>query len=136
MPACLAPCIIPHVEEGEASEGVGDKVTHGDQITVNCSDNYEVSSQHTSCHTSHTSLYPQVNRVGEPIECQNGTWSQIPRCVAARCKTMPTPPHNGMIVAPSLNHGATGLYTCKVGPRASNEGLRIFHNHGEGLPGR
>ena len=56
-----------------------------------------------------------MNRVGEPIECQNGTWSQIPRCVAARCKTMPTPPHNGMIVAPSLNHGATGLYTCKVG---------------------
>ena len=53
--------------------------------------------------------------MGEPIECQNGTWSQIPRCVAARCKTMPTPPHNGMIVAPSLNHGATGLYTCKVG---------------------
>ena len=73
--------------------------------------------------------------MGEPIECQNGTWSQIPRCVAARCKTMPTPPHNGMIVAPSLNHGATGLYTCKVGPGASNEGLRIFHNHGEGLQG-
>ena len=45
VPACLAPCIIPHVEEGEASEGVGDKVTHGDHITVNCSDNYEVSSQ-------------------------------------------------------------------------------------------
>ena len=56
VPACLAPCIIPHVEEGEASEGVGDKVTHGDQITVNCSDNYEVSSQHTSCHTSHSTL--------------------------------------------------------------------------------
>ena len=27
---------------------------------------------------------------------------------------MPTPPQNGMIVAPSLNHGAAGLYTCKV----------------------
>ena len=60
-------------------------------------------------------LYFQVNRVGEPIECQNGTWSQIPKCVPARCKTMPTPPQNGMIVAPSLNHGATGLYHCKVG---------------------
>ena len=48
VPACLAPCIIPHVEEGEASEGVGDKVTHGDQITVNCSDNYEVSTTHTT----------------------------------------------------------------------------------------
>ena len=27
---------------------------------------------------------------------------------------MPTPPQNGMIVAPSLNHGAHGLYHCKV----------------------
>ena len=59
-------------------------------------------------------LIDQVNRVGEPIQCHNGTWTQIPRCVPARCKTMPTPPQNGMIVAPSLNHGASGLYHCKV----------------------
>lgn len=42
MPKCLAPCIIPQVEKGVASEPVGEKVTHGDEITVNCTDNYEV----------------------------------------------------------------------------------------------
>ena len=42
MPSCLAPCIIPQIEQGVASEAVGEKVTHGDQIYVNCTDNYEV----------------------------------------------------------------------------------------------
>ena len=114
-------------------------MTHGDEITVNCTDNYEVGV--ISCQPSEgmtplsaitlvmVKLLPfalfytklilfclidQVNRVGEPIQCHNGTWTQIPRCVPARCKTMPTPPQNGMIVAPSLNHGASGLYHCKV----------------------
>ena len=71
MPQCLAPCIIPQIEEGVASEAVGEKVrprtglmqrshverkdfgvltiiisvfkvTHGDQIFINCTENYEV----------------------------------------------------------------------------------------------
>ena len=42
VPKCLTPCIIPQVEKGVASEPVGEKVTHGDEITVNCTDNYEV----------------------------------------------------------------------------------------------
>ena len=44
MPSCLAPCIIPQIEQGVASEAVGEKVTHGDQIYVNCTDNYEVNN--------------------------------------------------------------------------------------------
>ena len=28
VPQCLAPCIIPQIEEGVASEGVGEKVSH------------------------------------------------------------------------------------------------------------
>lgn len=43
VPSCLAPCIIPQIEQGVASEAVGEKVTHGDQIYVNCTDNYEVN---------------------------------------------------------------------------------------------
>ena len=97
VPKCLAPCIIPQFDYGVASEPVGEKVTHGEEITVNCTENYE------------------VERVGEPIRCDNGRWTQMPVCVPARCKTMPVPPQNGMVVAPSLNHRATGIYHCKDG---------------------
>ena len=109
MPKCLAPCIIPHFEHGVASEAVGEKVTHGEEILVNCTDNYE------------------VDRVGEPIVCNNGSWSQFPRCVPARCKTMPVPPQNGLVVAPSLSHGATGLYYCKDGYRLNGTARTDCH---------
>ena len=74
VPKCLAPCIIPQFDYGVASEPVGEKVTHGEEITVNCTENYE------------------VERVGQPIRCDNGRWTQMPVCVPARCKTMPVPP--------------------------------------------
>ncbi len=34
--------------------------------------------------------------------------STVCRCDPARCKAMPTPPRNGMIVAPKTFHGAKG----------------------------
>jgi len=97
VPRCLAPCIIPHIDHGVASGPEGDKVTHGEAIDVNCTENYEVRSD------------------SEPIVCNNGTWSKIPKCVPARCKSLPDPPQNGMIVAPEMSHGATGLFHCRDG---------------------
>ena len=47
------------------------------------------------------------------ISCQNGTWSSVPNCVPARCKTIPAPPSNGMIVVADTNHGSVGLFQCK-----------------------
>merc|ERR1719204_1056990 len=97
VPKCLAPCIIPQITEGVASGDIGKKVPHGDPIEVNCTANYEVLTD------------------GFPITCNNGTWSKIPRCSPARCKTMPTPPRNGMVVVPQTGHGAKGLFQCKDG---------------------
>ena len=59
---------------------VGSPVGHGQNITVNCSDNYELATNAT------------------PIQCYNGTWTQLPKCEPARCKTLPSPPLNGMVV--------------------------------------
>jgi hypothetical protein len=59
---------------------VGSTVKHGDNMTVNCDDNYELAAS------------------ASPIACTNGTWSQIPRCEPARCKNLPSPPLDGMVV--------------------------------------
>ena len=59
---------------------VGSPVKHGQNITVSCNTNYELASNST------------------PIVCNNGTWTQIPKCEPARCKSLPGPPLNGMVV--------------------------------------
>ena len=48
-----------------------------------------------------------------PVTCSNGSWSAALQCVPARCKQIPPPPTNGMIVVADTNHGASGLYQCK-----------------------
>ena len=94
-PSCLAPCIVPHIEDGLMEDHqVGDKVTHGLSININCTADYEALSY-------------------EAVRCNNGSWSSAPRCVPARCKQIPPPPTNGMIVVADTSHGSTGLYQCK-----------------------
>ena len=48
-------------------------------INITCDDNYELAST-------------------LPIECNNGTWTVEPKCEPARCKILPDPPLNGMVV--------------------------------------
>ena len=75
---------------------VGDKVSHGQSVSINCTEDYEAVSY-------------------SPLTCSNGTWSSSPGCVPARCKQIPPPPSNGMIVVADTNHGARGLYQCRGG---------------------
>ena len=56
---------------------------HDTTMNISCSENYELAS----------SL---------PIRCNNGTWTEEPKCEPARCKILPSPPLNGMVVV-SLN---------------------------------
>ena len=77
---------------------VGDKLEHGARLAVNCSENYESSAD--------------TSGRGD-ISCSNGTWSSVPSCVPARCKTIPAPPSNGMIVVADTQHGSVGLFQCK-----------------------
>lgn len=116
VPQCLAPCVVPTISQGVVSPidtdvdlnatttlatvGLGSiaKVKHGTILEVFCDDHYE---------------FP-ISSLAPPT-CNNGTWSVIPRCVPARCKIMPKPPKNGMVLAPKTEHGMKARFKCKDG---------------------
>ena len=74
------------------------KVRHGTILEVLCDEHYEFPL---------TTLSPPT--------CNNGTWSTIPRCVPARCKTLPKPPKFGMVISPKTEHGMKARFKCKDG---------------------
>ncbi|XP_055680814.1 uncharacterized protein LOC129788622 isoform X2 [Lutzomyia longipalpis] len=115
VPQCLAPCVVPTISQGIvipneneydfngttlATPGIGSisKVQHGTILEVMCDEHYE---------------FP-ISSLSPPI-CNNGTWSVIPRCVPSRCKNMPKPPKNGMVLAPKTEHGMKARFKCKDG---------------------
>ena len=61
-------------------------VMHGENITVECNHNYELEGNVTQ------------------ITCNNGTFDRMPKCEPARCKTLPAPPKNGMVVVSFYSH--------------------------------
>lgn len=117
-PLCLAPCVVPTVSQGivEPIEVEVDqqnatvtapavinnygsiKVRHGTILEVICDTHYE---------------FP-INSLSPPT-CNNGTWSTIPRCVPARCKTLPKSPKYGMVISPKTEHGMKARFRCKDG---------------------
>ncbi|XP_047540229.1 uncharacterized protein LOC125073443 isoform X1 [Vanessa atalanta] len=114
LPQCLAPCVVPHVSQGkvvlmenrtgenETQEhtqivGSSSMVQHGEMILVDCEKNYEFPSNNVA------------------VTCNNGTWTQIPRCQPARCKKMPKFPRHGMVIAPKTEHGMKARFRCKDG---------------------
>ncbi|XP_050718385.1 uncharacterized protein LOC126999691 isoform X2 [Eriocheir sinensis] len=99
LPKCLAPCIVPTVENGRLTNEsqAGTLVPHGSVIRVVCNKTYE---------PSFTSV---------PSACYNGTWTHYPHCEPARCKKLPRRPRNGMVIAPRTAHGMLARFRCKDG---------------------
>lgn len=103
-----APCVIPTVAQGtviamekeldpNATTQVtptlppsSNQVIHGTTLEVVCEDHYEFPITSSS-----------------PPTCLNGTWSIIPRCTPARCKSLPKPPKFGTII---LNNISIDMY--------------------------
>ncbi|XP_017849130.1 uncharacterized protein LOC108604254 isoform X1 [Drosophila busckii] len=141
LPECLAPCVVPTISQGVVTAieiitdengttiiapstttttqsptqilGGVEKVKHGTALEVKCDENYE---------------FP-VSLLSPPT-CNNGTWSIIPRCVPARCKSMPRPPKHGMVMAPKTEHGMKARFKCKDGFKlVSPEGKDITDPH-------
>ncbi|XP_030377372.1 uncharacterized protein LOC115626218 isoform X1 [Scaptodrosophila lebanonensis] len=142
LPECLAPCVVPTISQGYVipmeittdengttiimpttttttiqppTQTIGgvEKVKHGTALEVKCDVNYE---------------FP-VSLLSPPI-CNNGTWSIIPRCVPARCQSMPRPPKHGMVMAPKTEHGMKARFKCKDGFKlVSPEGKDITDPH-------
>nr|CAD7445089.1 unnamed protein product [Timema bartmani] len=134
LPKCLAPCVVPGIQQGRIvllgihNETVTDLplvVPHGEKLSVECDPQYEFLANNT------------------PVACNNGTWTHIPRCEpgkntmlqcfpklspvtcpltntaprlsTARCKRLPKSPRNGMVIAPKIDHGMRARYKCKDG---------------------
>uniref|UniRef100_T1J421 Sushi domain-containing protein n=1 Tax=Strigamia maritima TaxID=126957 RepID=T1J421_STRMM len=73
------------------------KATHGQVIQVTCDEQYEISYNVSW------------------VKCVNGTWSVLPICLPARCKTLPPRPRHGMVIAPKTEHGMRAMYKCRDG---------------------
>ncbi|XP_066142350.1 sushi, von Willebrand factor type A, EGF and pentraxin domain-containing protein 1 [Euwallacea fornicatus] len=104
LPKCLAPCVIPHVSKGRVillsrndTAPTSTVVAHGEQLTVECEAKYEFLWSH------------------EDVSCNNGTWTQIPKCDPARCQTLPKSPKHGMVSAPDMKHSMRAKFRCKDG---------------------
>ncbi|PBC31645.1 Sushi, von Willebrand factor type A, EGF and pentraxin domain-containing protein [Apis cerana cerana] len=105
VPQCLAPCVVPQIENGNITVASHDRdhinnvtvVEHGERLLVSCEENYEFAANST------------------PVVCNNGTWSIVPSCSPARCKQLPRSPKNGMVIAPKTDHGMKAVFKCKDG---------------------
>ncbi|KAE8747215.1 hypothetical protein FOCC_FOCC006082 [Frankliniella occidentalis] len=117
----LAPCVVPKIINGTVwprgvmSNSTDDPLTmstdgaqtvpHGEQLMVRCEPRYEFLNN------------------GTPVLCNNGTWTQIPKCqpesnkvlCVARCKRMPRVPRNGYVIAPKTDHGMRARFACRDG---------------------
>lgn len=97
--------------------GIGSsKVRHGTILEVICDEHYEFPI---------TSLSPPT--------CNNGTWSTIPRCVPARCKTLPKPPKFGMVISPKTEHGMRARFKCKDGWQLATPSGKPITDQGENV---
>ncbi|XP_058446633.1 sushi, von Willebrand factor type A, EGF and pentraxin domain-containing protein 1 isoform X1 [Malaya genurostris] len=127
LPQCLAPCVVPSISQGQVipiefdvdvnattivpTSGSSSKVKHGTVLEVICDEHYEFPFSSLS-----------------PPTCNNGTWSVIPRCAPARCKTMPKPPKFGMVLAPKTEHGMRARFKCKDGYNLTAPGGKELTN--------
>ncbi|KAL7300726.1 hypothetical protein TKK_0006705 [Trichogramma kaykai] len=105
VPQCLAPCIVPKIARGHVYVYSDERdhinnvtiAEHGKRLVVECISDYEFAMAH------------------HPVVCNNGTWTIVPSCTPARCKLMPKPPKNGMVIAPKTEHGMKAVFKCKDG---------------------
>ncbi|KAK9874005.1 hypothetical protein WA026_002356 [Henosepilachna vigintioctopunctata] len=112
LPRCLAPCVVPHVSQGRVilvskndTAPSSTVVIHGEELIVECDTQYEFLGSLS------------------PVTCNNGTWTQIPKCEPARCKQLPKPPKNGMVIAPKMEHSMKARFKCKDGFELKGEPL-------------
>ncbi|XP_022181036.1 sushi, von Willebrand factor type A, EGF and pentraxin domain-containing protein 1 isoform X2 [Myzus persicae] len=111
-PLCLAPCVVPVIQQGHVNitrsndstpyvpKTVGGPILakHGDKLSVKCNAKYEPAGGNNDLAT-----------------CNNGTWTYIPKCEPAHCKRLPVIPKNGIVLAPRMGHGAKAKFSCRDG---------------------
>lgn len=118
MPTISQGTVIPMEKEldsnATALPPTTNKVAHGTTLEVVCEDHYEFPVSSAS-----------------PPTCHNGTWSIIPRCIPARCRTLPRPPKFGMVLAPKTEHGMRARFKCKDGFNLTGPGGKEIINEND-----
>ncbi|XP_059151508.1 protein lev-9-like [Physella acuta] len=96
-PKCLRHCPLPTIANGTIA-GVGGRafVEHGTVVELRC-------------------LHGLVLSDLRPVECDNGSWAHIPRCVPAPCKDPPPTIENGHRTFFEQSHGTRVRYFCMAG---------------------
>ncbi|XP_059177917.1 protein lev-9-like isoform X2 [Physella acuta] len=97
LPRCLGQCPLPSIESGSipnVKEGM--YVDHGLAV-------------HPKCHNG------LVLNDLQPVTCDNGTWTHIPKCVPAPCRDPPPPIENGHRTFFQQSHGTRVRYFCMAG---------------------
>ncbi|XP_075734978.1 sushi, von Willebrand factor type A, EGF and pentraxin domain-containing protein 1 isoform X1 [Rhipicephalus microplus] len=98
LPKCLAPCKIPTLEHAYVNLSTPEsRLEHGRRLSVSCHDHYELAYNST------------------PPRCNNGSWTHLPICAPARCKSLPERPAHGFVIAPKTDHGMRALFRCTDG---------------------
>ncbi|XP_075732658.1 sushi, von Willebrand factor type A, EGF and pentraxin domain-containing protein 1-like [Rhipicephalus microplus] len=100
LPKCLAPCKIPTLEHAYVNLSTPEsRLEHGRRLSVSCHDHYELA----------------YNSTPPPPRCNNGSWTHLPICAPARCKSLPERPAHGFVIAPKTDHGMRALFRCTDG---------------------
>uniref|UniRef100_A0A6B0VGR4 Putative complement factor bb n=1 Tax=Ixodes ricinus TaxID=34613 RepID=A0A6B0VGR4_IXORI len=98
LPKCLAPCKIPALEHAFVNLSTPEsRLEHGRLLNVSCQEHYELAYNAT------------------PPKCNNGSWTHLPICAPARCKSLPERPAHGIVIAPKTEHGMRALFHCVDG---------------------
>ncbi|XP_052123223.1 uncharacterized protein LOC113209590 isoform X3 [Frankliniella occidentalis] len=120
-PRCMAPCVVPKIINGTVwprgvmSNSTDDPLTmstdgaqtvpHGEQLMVRCEPRYEFLNN------------------GTPVLCNNGTWTQIPKCQPVYCP-FPGYVENGKVMLV----GNMGLYDYRPYVRKVTNNKQIMYD--------
>lgn len=130
LPSCLGPCKIPDIEYSLGIYHIhpelpldqnltnfplrkvapGTQVVHGSSLEILCDKDFELDEQ----------LNEKSGIIQGPI-CDNSTWSYVPKCKPASCKSKLPSIKNGRLRVVSTGHGATGYIRCLDGFRLKGD---------------
>ncbi|KAJ8978205.1 hypothetical protein NQ317_014721 [Molorchus minor] len=121
LPKCLAPCVVPHVSQGRVillsrnkTAPTSTVIQHGEALKVDCDRQYEISSQFVT--TPAGAMYPNNRAQFDTSELEQWHLDFLQNAnQLGRCKILPKPPRNGMVLAPKMEHGMKARFRCKDG---------------------
>ncbi|GMT03427.1 hypothetical protein PENTCL1PPCAC_25601 [Pristionchus entomophagus] len=116
-PTCLASCIVPTIENGQAHLGPmylppGRLIPSGTKITIACQPRHEPSPS-------------------APLECRNSSWNHVPICSPLNCLEWPPRVNRARVLFTKSAHGSVARYTCASGYHLNSQQDTIKCLYGE-----